>query len=118
GMAAVRPGSWRSRSPGAAPAAGRGADPGASALRHHHPPVAFARRADAACAVHPARLDGAARAGGRGGVAVKAQRGVALITVLLVVAIVTVVSAGMIARQQLSIRTTANQLQARQAWHY
>lgn len=48
----------------------------------------------------------------------KAQRGVALITVLLVVAIVTVVSAGMIARQQLSIRTTANQLQARQAWHY
>lgn len=48
----------------------------------------------------------------------RAQRGVALITVLLVVAIVTVVSAGMIARQQLSIRSTANQLQARQAWHY
>ena len=48
----------------------------------------------------------------------KAQRGVALITVLLVVAIVTVVSASMIARQQLSIRSTANQLQARQAWHY
>lgn len=46
------------------------------------------------------------------------QRGVALITVLLVVAIVTVVCAGMIARQQLSIRGTANQAQARQAWHY
>lgn len=48
----------------------------------------------------------------------KRQRGVALITVLLVVAIVTVVCAGMIARQQLSIRGTANQMQARQAWHY
>lgn len=48
----------------------------------------------------------------------KAQRGVALITVLLVVAIVTVVCAGMIARQQLSIRGTGNQMQARQAWHY
>ncbi len=48
----------------------------------------------------------------------KAQRGVALITVLLVVAIVTVVCASMIARQQLSIRGTANQAQARQAWHY
>ena len=48
----------------------------------------------------------------------KRQRGVALITVLLVVAIVTVVCAGMIARQQLSIRGTANQVQARQAWHY
>jgi len=46
------------------------------------------------------------------------QRGVALITVLLVVAIVTVVSAAMMARQQLSIRATSNQLQARQAWHY
>lgn len=48
----------------------------------------------------------------------KAQRGVALITVLLVVAIVTVICASMIARQQLSIRATSNQLQARQAWHY
>jgi general secretion pathway protein K len=48
----------------------------------------------------------------------KPQRGVALITVLLVVAIVTVVCASMIARQQLSIRATGNQLQARQAWHY
>ncbi|MBK3750169.1 type II secretion system minor pseudopilin GspK [Stutzerimonas balearica] len=48
----------------------------------------------------------------------KAQRGVALITVLLVVALVTVVSAGMVARQQLAIRSGSNQLQARQAWHY
>lgn len=46
------------------------------------------------------------------------QRGVALITVLLVVAIVTVVSAAMVARQQLAIRASSNQLQARQAWHY
>ena len=48
----------------------------------------------------------------------KRQRGVALITVLLVVAIVTVVSAAMVARQQLSIRASSNQLQGRQAWHY
>lgn len=48
----------------------------------------------------------------------KRQRGVALITVLLVVAIVTVISAAMISRQQLSIRSTSNQLLARQAWHY
>jgi general secretion pathway protein K len=46
------------------------------------------------------------------------QRGMALITVLLVVAVVTVVSAGIIARQQLSIRSSANQLHVRQAWHY
>ncbi|MDP3813508.1 type II secretion system minor pseudopilin GspK [Pseudomonas sp.] len=48
----------------------------------------------------------------------RAQRGMALITVLLVVAVVTVVSAGIIARQQLSIRSSANQLHVRQAWHY
>ncbi|TLX57661.1 general secretion pathway protein GspK [Stutzerimonas nosocomialis] len=48
----------------------------------------------------------------------KRQRGVALITVLLVVAIVTVVSAGLIARQQLSIRSVTNQVQARQAFQY
>ncbi|MFI8744073.1 type II secretion system minor pseudopilin GspK [Pseudomonas sp. NPDC077186] len=48
----------------------------------------------------------------------KPQRGVALITVLLVVALVTVVCAGLIARQQLSIRSSANQLHVRQAWHY
>lgn len=46
------------------------------------------------------------------------QRGVALITVLLVVAIVTVVCAGLIARQQVSIRSIGNQMQARQAWQY
>jgi general secretion pathway protein K len=48
----------------------------------------------------------------------RAQRGVALITVMLVVAVATVVSAGIIARQQLSIRSSANQLHVRQAWHY
>ncbi|MEK1941287.1 MAG: type II secretion system minor pseudopilin GspK [Pseudomonas sp.] len=46
------------------------------------------------------------------------QRGVALITVLLVVAVVTVVCAGMIARQQVSIRSSANLLDVRQAWQY
>lgn len=46
------------------------------------------------------------------------QQGVALITVLLVVAIVTVVCAGLIARQQLAIRASANQIQARQALQY
>lgn len=46
------------------------------------------------------------------------QRGVALITVLLVVAVVTVVTAGLIARQQLAIRSAANQMHVRQAWHY
>ncbi|MGP0172338.1 type II secretion system minor pseudopilin GspK [Pseudomonas sp. NCHU5208] len=46
------------------------------------------------------------------------QRGVALITVLLVVAVVTVVCAGLIARQQLSIRSSANQLHVNQAWQY
>jgi general secretion pathway protein K len=48
----------------------------------------------------------------------KRQQGVALITVLLIVAVVTVVMAGLIARQQVSIRSTANQLQVRQAWQY
>lgn len=48
----------------------------------------------------------------------KRQRGVALLTVLLVVAIVTVLSAALIARQQLVIRSTTNQQLARQAWHY
>lgn len=46
------------------------------------------------------------------------QRGVALITVLLVVAIVTVICAGIIARQQLAIRSSGNELHVRQAWHY
>ena len=48
----------------------------------------------------------------------KQQRGVALITVLLVVTIVTLVCAGLIARQQLSIRNTGNQLTVSQAWQY
>ncbi|CAD5109763.1 type II secretion system minor pseudopilin GspK [Zestomonas carbonaria] len=48
----------------------------------------------------------------------KRQRGVALITVLLVVAVVTVVCAGLVARQHLSIRSTANQLSVLQARHY
>lgn len=46
------------------------------------------------------------------------QSGVALITVLLVVAVVTVVCAGLIARQQLAIRGSTNQLHVTQAWHY
>lgn len=39
-------------------------------------------------------------------------------TVLLVVSIVTVVCAGLIARQQLSIRSSTNQVVTQQAWHY
>ncbi len=42
------------------------------------------------------------------------QRSMALITVLLVVMVVSAVT---IARQQLSIRSSANQLYIRQAWH-
>lgn len=48
----------------------------------------------------------------------RSQQGVALITVLLVVALVTVICAGLTARQQLAIRATGNQLLARQALHY
>jgi general secretion pathway protein K len=48
----------------------------------------------------------------------KRQRGVALLTVLLVVSIVTVICAGLIARQQLAIRSSTNQVLTRQAWHY
>lgn len=48
----------------------------------------------------------------------KRQHGVALITVMLVVAVVTVVCAGLIARQQLAIRSSANQLHVRQAMQY
>lgn len=44
--------------------------------------------------------------------------GVALVTVLLVVAIVTTVCAGVVARQHLLIRLAGNQLHSRQAWHY
>lgn len=46
------------------------------------------------------------------------QGGVALITVLLVVALVTLVGAGLIARQQLAIRSSGNLLVHNQAWHY
>ena len=46
------------------------------------------------------------------------QRGVALITVLLLVALVTTVCAGLVLRQQLAIASTAQHLNARQALHY
>lgn len=46
------------------------------------------------------------------------QRGVALITVLLVVALVTVICAALLLRQQLAIRSTGNQLLVRQAQYY
>ncbi|MNZ32427.1 putative type II secretion system protein K [compost metagenome] len=46
------------------------------------------------------------------------QRGVALLTVLLVVAVVTVVCAGLIARTQLSIRSSGNELHLRQVTQY
>ena len=46
------------------------------------------------------------------------QNGVALITVLLVVALVTVVGSGLITRQQLAIRSSGNQMVQSQAWHY
>ena len=63
---------------------------------------------------------GAAAAGRHAGGAGmrRGQNGVALITVLLVVAVVTIVCAGLIIRQQLAIRSSANQLHVRQAWHY
>ncbi len=46
------------------------------------------------------------------------QAGVALLTVLLVVAVVTVVCAGLIARTQLSIRSSGNELHTRQVAQY
>lgn len=46
------------------------------------------------------------------------QRGVALITVLLVVALVSVVCTGLVLRQQLAIRSTGNQFLVRQAQYY
>ena len=48
----------------------------------------------------------------------RTQQGVALITVLLVVALAATVCAALVTRQQLSIRASANQLHARQAWQY
>jgi general secretion pathway protein K len=46
------------------------------------------------------------------------QQGVALLTVMLVVAVVTVVCAGLIARTQLSIRSSGNELHLRQVTQY
>ncbi len=46
------------------------------------------------------------------------QRGVALITVLLVFALVAVLAAAMLERAQLSQRSAANLIGSRQAWHY
>ncbi|MCO6413704.1 MAG: type II secretion system minor pseudopilin GspK [Thiogranum sp.] len=46
------------------------------------------------------------------------QRGVALITALLVVSLATVAATGMATRQQLDIRRTANLLHSEQAWAY
>jgi len=46
------------------------------------------------------------------------QQGVALVTVMLVVAIVTVICSGLIARQQLAIRASGNQLASQQAKQY
>jgi general secretion pathway protein K len=46
------------------------------------------------------------------------QRGVALITALLIAALVTVVATAMASRQQLDIRRTGNLLEADQAFHY
>jgi len=46
------------------------------------------------------------------------QRGVALITAMLVVVVATVAAAAMASRQQLDIRRTANVLNADQAWAY
>jgi len=51
-------------------------------------------------------------------VACPRQRGVALITALLITALVTVVAVAMISRQQLDIRRTANMLEADQAYMY
>ena len=48
----------------------------------------------------------------------KRQRGVALITVMLVVALVTIICAALLLRQQLAIRSTGNQLLVRQAQYY
>jgi len=49
---------------------------------------------------------------------VNRQRGAALVTVLLVVAVVTVICSSLIARQQLAIRASGNQLASQQAKLY
>lgn len=48
----------------------------------------------------------------------KEQRGVALVTVMLVVSLVTVICTGLIVRQQLAIRASGNQLTGQQARQY
>ncbi|MBF0218722.1 MAG: type II secretion system minor pseudopilin GspK [Gammaproteobacteria bacterium] len=48
----------------------------------------------------------------------ESHRGVALLTALLVVALVTIIAVGMISRQQLDLRRTANLLHSEQAWIY
>ncbi|MBF0470005.1 MAG: type II secretion system minor pseudopilin GspK [Gammaproteobacteria bacterium] len=46
------------------------------------------------------------------------ERGVALLTALLVVALSTIIAVGMVTRQALDVRRTANLLQSEQAWLY
>jgi general secretion pathway protein K len=49
---------------------------------------------------------------------VKAQKGIALITVMLVLAVVTVALVSMSSDRQMDIRRTENQLRSTQAWEY
>src|SRR5690606_16456238 len=109
---------------GPGPAAqGRGADGRASPLRRAASPLAPAGDA-AAGADHPARRRTGRRAAAgtaccrAGARRMRRQRGVALITVLLVVALATLVCAGLMLRQQLAIRSVGNQLLVRQAQYY
>ena len=46
------------------------------------------------------------------------QRGLALVSVLLVVAILVIIAADMLARQRVDMRGTQNTVLARQGWHY
>jgi general secretion pathway protein K len=48
----------------------------------------------------------------------KREPGMALISVLLIVAIATLITSSLLARQHLAIRSTSNQLDARQAWYF
>ena len=49
---------------------------------------------------------------------IKAQKGIALITVMLVLAVVTVALVSMSSDRQMDIRRTDNQLRSTQAWEY
>ena len=49
---------------------------------------------------------------------IKAQKGIALITVMLVLAVVTVALVSMSSDRQMDIRRTENQLRSTQAWEY